>query len=605
MPSSCLRTNILFFLNFSLPHRLDTGNRCIVWADQHTGAVVRCEKQFVYNTKITSSAIQEEKKFNKSRGSKHYVGRYSPFSEIQHYILGYPEVQSTMNFVEINSMKAELRPTTTIRLDKETGRLARDDLEEVVEDGISSDGMVCTIRRSKFGAESWRNMSRNQILTYNNGGRSLARKYDAVSIFSLRPVELMKLFPLIPQYFRWFVIDEEEMSAEQIANGLDTDITRCMWIDCLGRRVRLRRNALSEVRERLLKTPDSFLPETDMVDLKSHLLELIESHLTSDLFIAEEVDQRLPIPVLSSVTPRNPVDFLLHTMLMIGEVSTELDLRCTGSMKDTLVATKLIPNEHLEDEEHLKQYSIQLLKRVILEVFPFQAISMRAMQEYIIKCKRLFDSILLEDAIPLTELPPCLLTDLLNEKDEKLIQLWDKKKEDQVNMIYRQISSGRENFPATEEVINARKSRPIHWDPVRAMVQGSDQTDESFNEQKVAIGYGVRAVTHYCTQFGVTSLTKGVLVHGVPGAGKTYVSLIGVLYALSQGLRVMTAALMAFRSTCIGGVHLHKMFCLEVSKSSNVYRMAELAVEKLHRYVQYTSHLSGIGLIINTRIVLL
>ena len=45
----------------------------------------------------------------------------------------------------------------------------------------------------------------------------------------------------------------------------------------------------------------------------------------------------------------------------------------------------------------------------------------------------------------------------------------------------------------------------------------------------------------------------------------------------------MTAALMAFRSQCIGGVHLHKLFCLEVSKSNNIFLMTELALEKLHR----------------------
>lgn len=537
----------------------------------------------MHNSKITSSAYLMEKKFKKSRASKHYVGRYSPFSEIQHYILGYPEVQSTMSFIEINSMRAELRPTTKIRLDKE-GNLVRDDDGEEQQFGRTSDGMVCTIRRSVFGNDSWRNISRNQILTYNNGGSSLTRRYDNVALFGLRPVELMKLFPNLPQYFRWFKIDEGELPIVDIVNGLKDNITCSMWVDSLGRRVRLRRNALPEVRQRLEATPDSSLPEDDMIALKRHLLDLIESGSPSPLFIAEDTDHRLPIPVMSSVTPRNPGDFLLHTILMIGEVSTELDLRCTGSLKDTLVATKLIPDAHLDNEAYLKRYSIDLLKRVILEVFPFQAISMRAMQEYIVKCKRLFDSVLLEDAIPLTELPPCLLTDLLDEKDAKLKELWEKTKADQVDMIYSQLSStDPEHFPPKEEVMQASKGRPVHWDPVEAIQRGADQTIESHNEQKVAIGYGKRAVDNYCRQFGTTSQTKGVLIHGNPGAGKTFVSLVDVLYGISMGLRVMTAALMAFRSQCIGGVHLHKLFCLEVSKSRNIYRMAELAIEKLHR----------------------
>ncbi len=204
------------------------------------------------------------------------------------------------------------------------------------------------------------------------------------------------------------------------------------------------------------------------------------------------------------------------------------------------------------------------------------------MQEFIVKCKRLFDSVLLEDAIPLSEIPPCLLTDILNDKAEMLQRGWIKTEAAQLNMIYEQLSNP-EDFPSKEDVMRAIKEKPIRWDPVNVMQQSSTQKPESFAEQRVAVEYGKRAVDKYCRQFDVTTRTKGVLTHGSPGAGKTYVSFLTVLYSLSQGLRVMTSALMAFRSQCIGGIHLHKLFCMEVSKSNNIFRLAELAVEKLHR----------------------
>ena len=568
--------NCLFLLDNV---RLDQGNRCIVWADQHTGAVVRCENQFIYNSKIKGSARLEEKKFNKSKAKNHYVGRYSPFSEIQHTILGYPEVLHTMEFVEINSLPFELRPTTKISLDKQ-GYLRRP--AGAQPDAQDSDGEVCVMRRHVFGSDSWRNMSQNQILTFNNGGRCLTRNYDKVSLFGLRPVELMKLFPVLPQYYRWFKIEDAVLSRVDILDGLNQDITRCMWIDSLGRRVRLRRNALPEVKERLEKIDDATLEEEELITLKNHILGLVQSGSPCSLFIAEDVDHRLPVPVLSSVTPRHAADFLLHCLLMIGEVSTELDLRCAGSMKETMAKAKLIPNEHLDDEEHLKQYSIHVLKRVIREVFPYQALTMRELQEYIIKGKRLFDSVLLEDAIPLDSLPSCLLTELLNDKDSKLAEAWRKTKQTQVDMIYPHLLN-MDNIPAKDEVVRATKAFPVTWDPVDSMRLQSNQTPLSLAEQSVAIGYGKRAVDKYCQQFGVRSRTKNLLFHGMPGAGKTFVSLISVLYGISQGLRVMSAALMAYRSQVIGGVHLHRLFCLEVKKNSNMYRMAELAVEKLHR----------------------
>lgn len=543
------------------------------------------EKQFLHNTKITSSAKHEDQRFKKSRASKHQVGRYACFAELQHKVLGYEEVQQTMQFCEINTMPAELRPTTKVSLHR-NGDLRRPDLQnQEHEDGRSSFGVVHDSRLTKFGPHSWRTMSRNQVLTLNNGGRSLTMSYDAVSIFSLRPVELMRLFPFVPKYFRWFHIDKKVLSAEEVLNGLNNDITKSVWIDGIGRRVRLRSNAFNEVKDRLEEMDMSELNDDEM-NLRQHILNLIEAdESSSGRFVYKNTDHRLPIPVTSSVTPRNPSDFLLHVMLMIGEVSTELDLKCHASMKDALAATKVIPSGQLDDVDHLTRCSIHAVKRVIREVIPFQAITMTVIQEFIVKSKRLFHSVLLEDAIPLSELPPCLLTEILNDKDEKLRSNWEKTRCAQLSMIYDQLSnqSNSNEYPAKDDVEKATKENPIHWDPISVMRRSSSQSDESFQEQKVAAGYGKRAVDKYCRQFGVTSRTRGVLTHGSPGAGKTYVSFLTVLYSLSRGLRVMTSALMAFRSQCIGGIHLHKLFSLEVSKSNNIFRLAELAVEKLHR----------------------
>ncbi len=76
----------------------------------------------------------------------------------------------------------------------------------------------------------------------------------------------------------------------------------------------------------------------DGVDLLHHhsqeLIKLV-LRLTSDgimsdqnaAFIHEDGDKGLPIPVYSSVTPRSPVGFLLHVMLVCGKFETELDFR--------------------------------------------------------------------------------------------------------------------------------------------------------------------------------------------------------------------------------------------------------------------------------------
>ena len=71
-------------------------------------------------------------------------------------------------------------------------------------------------------------------------------------------------------------------------------------------------------------------------------------------------------------------------------------------MKQSLALCKLIPSENLDDEETLRVYSQCLLRDVVTEVLPVQPIAMRRMEEFIVKCRCLFDSVLLDDAIPIT-----------------------------------------------------------------------------------------------------------------------------------------------------------------------------------------------------------
>ena len=60
---------------------LDRGNRCVLYVDAHTGAVICAGQKFLHNTKITSSKANEDKAFAKSREQKHTVGSLIAFTE--------------------------------------------------------------------------------------------------------------------------------------------------------------------------------------------------------------------------------------------------------------------------------------------------------------------------------------------------------------------------------------------------------------------------------------------------------------------------------------------------------------------------------------------
>jgi hypothetical protein len=307
------------------------------------------------------------------------------------------------------------------------------------------------------------------------------------------------------------------------------------------------------------------------------LLDLIDKNGDNPLFLKNDDGEKLPIVVFSRVSPKRSSAFLLHIMLVMGEIGTEMDLKYASSMKESLAIAKLIPQEHLDDEERLKEYSNRLLRRIVDEIVPLQPIAMGAMQDFIMTAKQLLDSVLLHDTIPMTDLPPSILTELLNEKEKDMKNVWEEAKSLQVDAMMANLQ-GVEGLPTKKEILEASKFKPYeHWDPLTNIKKFSEQSEESFKEQKLALTMGVNAVNNYCQQFGPTTYTRGLLVNGAPGAGKTHVEEAIGLYGMSQGLRVMSSSLMAVRATALGGYHLHRLFQWEVGKRGNLFRLAEVS----------------------------
>ena len=64
---------------------------------------------------------------------------------------------------------------------------------------------------------------------------------------------------------------------------------------------------------------------------------------------------------------------------------------------------------------------------------------------------------------------------------------------------------------------------------------------------------------------------KGELSYGPPGAGKTFIQSMAILYAISQGLCSITTSLAARRLHQLGGKHIAEIFhIINKSKSQGV-----------------------------------
>ena len=163
----------------------------IVWADAHTGATMRVEKQFLHNTKITGSAINENAAFNKSRGKNHPTGRNLAHTELLQQVLNVSDIFTTFLFAEISTRPLEYRPNVKLSLDRK-GKLREKGVNSGNPDPSSTSSVcACAFVRRHLELDGDRQMTQSQVLTFrSNVGQGT--KCDKVSEFGLRPPEFLE-----------------------------------------------------------------------------------------------------------------------------------------------------------------------------------------------------------------------------------------------------------------------------------------------------------------------------------------------------------------------------------------------------------------------------
>ena len=98
----------------------------------------------------------------------------------------------------------------------------------------------------------------------------------------------------------------------------------------------------------------------------------------------------LPIPVYTFTKPSMGHQSILHLLLSMGRFETEVDLTLNESLRASLRYTKLIGPEN--DEEYLRQYSKDLLKKYVVEQCVQFPNSLRQLDRFIVDAGSLFDA---------------------------------------------------------------------------------------------------------------------------------------------------------------------------------------------------------------------
>ena len=154
------------------------------------------------------------------------------------------------------------------------------------------------------------------------------------------------------------------------------------------------------------------------------------------------------------------------------------------------------------------------------------------------------------------------------EVNAKIKEAMRRQKHTLVSTLHEKISS-KLDLPSIEELLSCSREDPLEWDPVFRRVPG--QSHRSFQEQNKAFKL-IKRKLHL--QLQGKAPKHGCLV-GPPGSGKSLLSHVTALYAVSIGLRVGSTAFPAEQAMLIGGLHLHKMFCLNVNQSKHSHPLID------------------------------
>ena len=78
--------------------KIDENNYVIIRAHPHDPGVLISQAVFLHNTKVSGSAINAKKEFEKKRGNKRPKGRAISLMEMIQVMLNYPQVHTDMVF---------------------------------------------------------------------------------------------------------------------------------------------------------------------------------------------------------------------------------------------------------------------------------------------------------------------------------------------------------------------------------------------------------------------------------------------------------------------------------------------------------------------------
>jgi hypothetical protein len=366
---------------------------------------------------------------------------------------------------------------------------------------------------------------------------------------------------------------------------LNTNICKWRWVTLLFKRIYIRINAINKV-ERLvdsnlayLNSPNNvngsrtsfYCQSNQAINSLIHIYKADDADLNKDnLQFKHEYSKGVfyddgllmcPVPVPINIHPKNAQIFFIHFLLLHGKYITEIDVLHHSSAHEMLQSAQLIGRS--TDDESLYNYSTNLLLMYIKEELIFLPNSMCKIDMFIPLVQKLLDDIIMRNEYSANE-HPHTLAGLQSRLTHKFNEFWRDNMRKQLQSKYKDVQS-MQGIPPREEVERVTGYNHCDWNPTGIITQYDQQSDESYQEQVFAVNVFKSTIDKYINPPSIDGTlmthTKGVIIHGGPGTGKTYVAKLAVLYAKCSGMKIISTSILGIRASDLGGIHLRSLFC--------------------------------------------
>ena len=448
--------------------KIDAQNYVIVHSDNNKNGRLVTKASFVHNSKLSSSKYNEEKAFNQRREKSHATGRAISLTEMLHNMLMYSEVATDLNFIDISTTPLEFRHSSKIYQKNKTNN---------IQDG-SEVGNVCNNVRKSNTLTEWRKFTNSQLIILEEHNLSLPSSMDKISEFSVRPPELCSCFDQVGNYYRWFYIEKTTIEKEKLIKLLNANLSQSTWIDSHFRVIRIQNKAINEAIKWLddvISKDDDFYHSTGKFEIYHMMKEIYNvivhpnnvedeefiTHATRYLIYNDDEEEHLPIPVYSYIRPTMGTQFILHILLSLGRYTTEIDLILQPSLRDSFRYAKLIGSE--DNIESLQKYSDEVFVLFIESQMIYFPNSRNIIDEWINVSADLFNEVIINNSIPINNMPPVQQTTLIKSIDDKCVNYINKLKRGVLMSALKELNDAitQYNIPSIDDLLNATKEKPL------------------------------------------------------------------------------------------------------------------------------------------------